>query len=113
MSYFSLAAGRPSRHMDPFVITVDPSGEADHELVGHEGEEWLYGMEGCIEIEYGKELYVLHPGESIYYELHRASSGAMPMTARRRSSWPSCTRRSRGGNMTTEAITAPVPGDPD
>ena len=47
LSYFSLAAGRPSRH---------------------EGEEWLYGMEGCIEIEYGKELYVLHPGESIYYD---------------------------------------------
>lgn len=68
LSYFSLAAGRPSRHMDPFVITIDPSGEMDHELVGHEGEEWLFGMEGCIEIEYGKELYVLHPGESIYYD---------------------------------------------
>ncbi len=68
LSYFSLAAGRPSRHMDPFVITVDPSGETDHELVGHEGEEWLYGMEGCIEIEYGKDIYVLHPGESIYYD---------------------------------------------
>ena len=68
LSYFSLAAGRPSRHMDPFVITVTPSGETDHELVGHEGEEWLFGMEGCIEIEYGKEVYVLHPGESIYYD---------------------------------------------
>ncbi|MCI8468502.1 MAG: helix-turn-helix domain-containing protein [Eggerthellaceae bacterium] len=68
LSYFSLAAGRPSRHMDPFVITVDPSGETDHELVGHEGEEWLYGMEGCIEIEYGNEVFVLHPGESIYYD---------------------------------------------
>ena len=68
LSYFSLAAGKPSRHMDPFVITVTPSGETDHVLVGHEGEEWLYGMEGCIEIEYGKELFVLHPGESIYYD---------------------------------------------
>ena len=68
LSYFSLAAGRPSRHMDPFVITVTPSGETDHELVGHEWEEWLFGMEGCIEIEYGKEVYVLHPGESIYYD---------------------------------------------
>ncbi len=68
LSYFSLAAGRPSRHMDPFVIAVTPSGETDHELVGHEGEEWLFGMEGCIEIEYGKDLYVLHPGESIYYD---------------------------------------------
>ena len=68
LRYFSLAAGRPSRHMDPFVITVTPTGETDHELVGHEGEEWLYGMEGCIEIEYGKDIYVLHPGESIYYD---------------------------------------------
>lgn len=68
LSYFSLAAGRPSRHMDPFIITVDPKGETDHELTGHEGEEWLYGMEGCIEIEYGKEIYILHPGESIYYD---------------------------------------------
>ena len=68
LSYFSLAAGKPSRHMDPFVITITPSGELDHKLVSHEGEEWLYGMEGEVEIEYGKELYVLHPGESIYYD---------------------------------------------
>ena len=68
LSSFSLAAGRPSRHMDPFIITVDPSGATDHELVGHEGEEWLFGMEGSIEIEYGKDVYVLHPGESIYYD---------------------------------------------
>ena len=46
LAYFSLAAGRPSRHMDPFIITIDPSGETEH----------------------GKELYVLHPGESIYYD---------------------------------------------
>lgn len=68
LSYFSLAASRPSRHMDPFIITVTPSGATDHELVSHEGEEWLFGMEGCIEIEYGEDVYVLHPGESIYYD---------------------------------------------
>ena len=68
LSYFSLAAGRPSRHMDPFVITVTPSTATEHKLVGHEGEEWLFGMEGEIEIEYGKELYILGPGESIYYD---------------------------------------------
>lgn len=68
LSYFSLAAGRPSRHMDPFVITVTPTGETSHKLDSHEGEEWLYGMEGEIEIEYGNEVYVLGPGESIYYD---------------------------------------------
>ena len=68
LSYFSLAAGRPSRHMDPFIITVTPSGEATHKLDSHEGEEWLYGMEGVIEIEYGKDVFLLGPGESIYYD---------------------------------------------
>lgn len=68
LSYFSLARGRASRHIDPFVITVTPSGEADHVLHGHEGEEFLYGLEGEIEIEYGKDLYILKPGESIYYD---------------------------------------------
>ena len=34
LSYFSLAAGKPSRHIDPFIITVDPSGETSHKLVG-------------------------------------------------------------------------------
>lgn len=72
LSYFSLAAGRASRHIDPFIITVSPSGETDHVLHGHEGEEFLYGLEGEIEIEYGtssqSNLYILKPGESIYYD---------------------------------------------
>lgn len=68
LHFFSLAEGRPSRHMDPFIITISPSGEVDHVLSQHEGEEFLYGMEGCVEIEYGKEVFVLHPGESIYYD---------------------------------------------
>lgn len=72
LNYFSLAAGRPSRHIDPFIITITPSGETNHVLKGHEGEEFLYGLEGQIEIEYGHgahgKVYVLGPGESIYYD---------------------------------------------
>ena len=72
LNYFSLAAGRTSRHIDPFIITITPSGETNHVLKGHEGEEFLYGLEGQIEIEYGKgahgKVYVLGPGESIYYD---------------------------------------------
>lgn len=68
LSYFSLAQGRASRHMDPFIITVTPSGETNHVLHGHEGEEFLYGLEGFIEIEYGKDLFILKPGESIFYD---------------------------------------------
>lgn len=68
LNFFSLAEGRSSRHMDPFIITVTPSGDMDHVLSQHEGEEFLYGIEGPVEIEYGKETYVLQPGESIYYD---------------------------------------------
>ncbi|MCL1798010.1 MAG: XRE family transcriptional regulator [Eggerthellaceae bacterium] len=68
LRFFSLAEGRASRHMDPFIITISPTGEIDHELSQHEGEEFLYGIDGCVEIEYGKEVYVLHPGESLYYD---------------------------------------------
>ena len=72
LNYFSLAAGRTSRHIDPFIISITPSGETNHVLKGHEGEEFLYGLEGEIEIEYGTgkagKVYVLGPGESIYYD---------------------------------------------
>ncbi|MEG2458932.1 MAG: XRE family transcriptional regulator [Raoultibacter sp.] len=68
LNFFSLAEGRSSRHMDPFIITVTPSGQVDHVLSQHEGEEFLYGIEGPVEIEYGKETYVLQPGESLYYD---------------------------------------------
>lgn len=68
LKYYSLAQGRTSRHIDPFIITITPSGEIDHVLSQHEGEEFLYGIEGCIEVEYGKEIHVLHPGESLYYD---------------------------------------------
>ncbi|MDR2716030.1 MAG: XRE family transcriptional regulator [Coriobacteriaceae bacterium] len=68
LRFFSLAEGRASRHMDPFIITISPTGESDHELSQHEGEEFLYGMEGSVEVAYGKEVYVLSPGESLYYD---------------------------------------------
>lgn len=68
LSFFSLAEGKAARHMDPFIITIDPSGVLNTHLSSHEGEEFLYAMEGPVEIEYGKKIYVLEPGDSIYYD---------------------------------------------
>lgn len=66
LEFFSLAKGRISKHMDPFVIDVAPA--TVRELSTHEGEEFIYVMEGSVEIEYGKEIYTLNPGDSIYYD---------------------------------------------
>jgi len=66
LDFFSLAAGKPDRHMEPFLIAVHP-GEVGP-LSTHEGEELLYVLEGAIEVAYGKEVYTLGPGDSIYYD---------------------------------------------
>lgn len=66
LDFFSLAEGKTGRHMEPFMITVNPS--TDRQLSSHEGEEFIYVLEGTVEIEYGKETFTLGAGDSIYYD---------------------------------------------
>lgn len=68
LDFFSLASGKTSRHMEPFVIAVNPSADEHHSLSSHEGEEFIHVLDGSIEIAYGKDLHVLEPGDSIYYD---------------------------------------------
>ncbi|NTU71822.1 MAG: cupin domain-containing protein [Coriobacteriia bacterium] len=68
LDFFSLAEGKTSRHMEPFMITVNPATGEGRALSSHEGEEFVYVLNGEIEIEYGKDLHVLRAGDSIYYD---------------------------------------------
>ena len=68
MTYFSLARQKAGRHMEPFIIDVEPSEDKDFKLSAHEGEEFIYVINGELEIEYGKEKYLLKEGDSIYYD---------------------------------------------
>ena len=68
MEYFSLAKEKAGRHMEPFIIDIQPSEEKDFKLSAHEGEEFIYVLSGEREIEYGKEKYLLKEGDSIYYD---------------------------------------------
>lgn len=67
MEYHSLSQDKAGRHMEPFLIDV-ASGQADYALSSHEGEEFIYVLDGAVEISYGKEKYVLETGDSIYYD---------------------------------------------
>jgi len=66
LDFYSLADGKVSRHMDPFIIDV-ASGQ-ERNLTTHEGEEFIHVVDGRLEIEYGKDTFVLEPGDSIYYD---------------------------------------------
>lgn len=68
MVYHSLARQKAGRHMEPFIIDVKPDEAQDFKLSAHEGEEFIYVLEGCIEIAYGKTSYILEQGDSIFYD---------------------------------------------
>ena len=61
--------GFTGRHMEPFLIEIAPSEEGeDFILSTHEGEEFIYVLNGVVEINYGKNTYILEEGDSIYYD---------------------------------------------
>jgi len=68
MSYFALSQDKSGRHMEPFLIDVMPAQQADFEMSSHEGEEFIYVLDGVIEINYGQDTYFLEEGDCIYYD---------------------------------------------
>ncbi len=68
LDFYSMAAGKKDRHMEPFMIDVKPRSGDAAPLSGHEGEEFIYVISGAIQINYGKTRYVLDAGQSIYYD---------------------------------------------
>ena len=68
MQYHSLSASKADRHMEPFIIDVEPTDDTVYNLSSHEGEEFIYVMEGVVEVSYGKKHHVIEAGDSIYYD---------------------------------------------
>ncbi|MDD2513400.1 MAG: cupin domain-containing protein [Proteiniphilum sp.] len=67
MAFVSLAGKKAGRNMEPFLVHIQ-SGNGKESYSSHEGEEFLYVLEGSITVHYGKEEYILHQGDSIYYD---------------------------------------------
>lgn len=68
MEYHPLAQQKAGRHMEPFVIDINPEENPEFQLSAHEGEEFIYVMEGEIELVYGKDTFHLNQGDTIYYD---------------------------------------------
>jgi len=65
--YSSLGRGKSDRHMEPFFIVMHPEAEQDKKLSSHEGEEFIVVVSGQVQLTYGREVTLLNPGDSIYY----------------------------------------------
>ncbi len=64
--YESLAPGKKDRKMEPFIVTLHPA--ASDELSVHDGQEFIYVLEGEMEAVVGETREVLRPGDAIYYD---------------------------------------------
>jgi transcriptional regulator with XRE-family HTH domain len=67
MDFISLAARKAGRNMEPFLIDIE-SGTGKETFSSHEGEEFLFVLEGSIVVHYGTKKYMLNKGDSIYYD---------------------------------------------
>ncbi|BBL61233.1 DNA-binding protein [Methanobrevibacter arboriphilus] len=67
LEFHSLGAGKNDRNMEPFIIDVHTEN-GEFNLSSHEGEEFIYVLEGEIEVKYGQDSFIVSKGDSIYYD---------------------------------------------
>ena len=66
LCFKALAADKNGRHMEPFIVDIDP--DAVQEKSAHEGEEFIHVLAGNLRLEYGTMSETLKAGDSVYYD---------------------------------------------
>jgi quercetin dioxygenase-like cupin family protein len=54
--------------MEPFIIDIIPNEKNRQSKSSHEGEEFIYVLEGEVTVHYGNEIFNLGKGDSIYLD---------------------------------------------
>ena len=68
--YLSLAARMDNRIMEPFLVRVPPKEQKDLTFNAHNGQEFIYMLEGRLELWLGEKAHVLEPGDCIIFDSH-------------------------------------------
>jgi len=67
-SYEALGQQKKKRQMEPFLVTLSPTEVRQVEPNQHIGEEFLFVLEGKVEVRLLDHTDILDPGDSIYYD---------------------------------------------
>jgi transcriptional regulator with XRE-family HTH domain len=67
-SYEALGFEKKDRHMEPFIVTLEPATVKTSKTSVHDGEEFIFVLDGEMEVILGNHTDVLYPGDSIYYD---------------------------------------------
>ena len=68
--YWSLAARMDNRIMEPFLVRVPPKEQKDLTFNSHNGQEFIYMLEGRLELWMGDKAHILEPGDCIIFDSH-------------------------------------------
>jgi transcriptional regulator with XRE-family HTH domain len=64
-AYEALAFDKPGKNMEPYII--EPAFE-EEAIFQHEGEEFMFVLEGRHELVYGDKKYLMEEGDSVYFD---------------------------------------------
>jgi quercetin dioxygenase-like cupin family protein/DNA-binding Xre family transcriptional regulator len=67
-SYQGLGRQKRNRRMEPFLVTLNPTEPHRAEANQHIGEEFLFVLQGKVEVSILDHKDVLNQGDSIYYD---------------------------------------------
>jgi transcriptional regulator with XRE-family HTH domain len=66
--YEALAYKKSKKYMEPFLVEFKKKKPEKLSYFSHEGEEFIYLLEGTLEFRTESTQYVLYPGDSLYFE---------------------------------------------
>jgi transcriptional regulator with XRE-family HTH domain len=64
-TYMSLAPEVKGRHMEALMVQLEEDPE--EEVSVHEGEEFIFALDGVVKMKIGDDAFELEPGDSVYY----------------------------------------------
>lgn len=67
-SYKVLTPDAGHKHMKAFQVSIDPGEEHEKVEYKHAGEEFIYVLEGRLEIKVGRKTHELKKGKSIHFD---------------------------------------------
>jgi transcriptional regulator with XRE-family HTH domain len=67
--YFeSLAYPKADKHMEPLHVKFEVVKREELDFLAHNGEEFVFVLEGQLEFNYEDEVFGLDPGDSLYFD---------------------------------------------
>jgi len=66
--YEALAYKKPKKYMEPFLVEFKRKRPERLSYFSHDGEEFIYLLEGKLEFRTEDQQYLLDPGDSLYFE---------------------------------------------